>query len=712
MACMLLLETPAASAPERDSIENIRLKEVIVAGGNHPEAVRRASALTVEVTGKEFSREHFTGNLVQALERLPGVHAMHIGSGFAKPVIRGMGFNRVAVMENGVKQEGQQWGADHGLELDAFNVERVIVHKGPASLLHGSDALGGVIEIVHLPRARDGLFGEVVALGRLVNGAVGTSVMLGHKQNAWYAKLRYTEQRFADLRVPADTILYLTRRIPIVNRALKNTAGIERDVSARLEYRAGPYRAVYAASNARQKTGFFPGAHGVPDPARLLDDGHSRDIALPFSLVNHLKITSRQQYAAGPFALHWDLGYQHNHREERSQFHTHYGTQQPPDHDPDLELAFFLDTYSSSLGLKRQTDTPWEYAIGWDIQLQHNRVAGYSFLLPEYNRLATGVFGLVAYRPRDRLSVSGGARYDRGRVRVSPYADAHLETYLREQGYSETEIADYRWRARAVDRLFADVSLSLGVAWQIDDHRLLKANIGRGFRLPGANELAANGVHHGTFRHERGDDTLLPERGWQLDLSYMHRAGPLALSASPFIALLDNYIYLRPTGTWSPLPHAGQEYRYTGARALLAGGELSIDVALPRGFAYRLAGEHVHAHNRDERSPLSFTPPFTARNILSWSAAAIRCNIEWQYLAAQRRVAKNEDSTPSASLLNAGATAEIPLGNARIEIALALENALNARYYNHLSFYRKIEIPEPGRDFRLIIKVPFNNKIN
>lgn len=109
---------------------------------------------------------------------------MDIGSGFSKPMIRGMGFNRVLVAENGIKQEGQQWGADHGLELDALNIEQVAIRKGPASLLYGSDAMGGVIEIRGLNApAENQISGEAVFLGKSVNGSLGTSLMIALKKS-------------------------------------------------------------------------------------------------------------------------------------------------------------------------------------------------------------------------------------------------------------------------------------------------------------------------------------------------------------------------------------------------------------------------------------------------------------------------------------------------------------------------------------------------
>lgn len=107
-------------------------------------------------------------------------------------MIRGLGFNRIAVSENGIKQEGQQWGADHGLEIDAFNVDEVRILKGPSSLLYGSDAMGGVIEILPLlPQKENRFFGEAALLGKSVNGTVGGSLMLGIEKNAWLVRVRF-----------------------------------------------------------------------------------------------------------------------------------------------------------------------------------------------------------------------------------------------------------------------------------------------------------------------------------------------------------------------------------------------------------------------------------------------------------------------------------------------------------------------------------------
>ena len=697
-----------AHAQKSDSIKSLLLPDVVVTE-SYQQRQAKKSALAVDVVDQDFLRKHFTGNFMQAMENIPGVQAMDIGSGFSKPMIRGMGFNRIAVLENGIKQEGQQWGADHGLELDAFNIGTVNVLKGPSSLLYGSDAMGGVIAITSPPvPSVDMLFGDVTLLGKSVNGTLGESFMLGIKKSFWYAQVRYSEQHFGDYRIPTDTIVYLTQKMPVYGRKLKNTAGIERNIGFFAQYQRQRYKANYSVSNVYQKTGFFPGAHGIPDVSRVEDDGDSRNMELPYSKVNHLKVTTLQQYAWEKLVLSGDFGFQNNRREEWSVFHTHYGSQPVPEKAPEKELAFNLNTLSASVKVRFIGSSSWEHALGWDGQHQRNDISGYSFLLPEYYRSTTGLLWLTTYKPNNVISVSGGMRYDYGYIHISSHEDAYLADYLRKQGYDEEQVEHYKWNSHAVKKKFGDYSFSLGLVWTPSERHMVKANVGRSFRLPGANELAANGVHHGTFRHEQGDTNLKSEQGWQMDASYNLRYNGFSISVSPFVSWFSNYIFLRPTGEWSVLPHAGQIYRYTGAEALFAGTEATIDIHFLRSFNYRISGEYVYTYNCDEHIPLSFSPPFSMRNTLTWQRKQVMLYAEWQSIARQNRVERNEDRTPGANLFHLGGSLNIPIrGNQAIEITLTARNIFNTRYYNHLSFYRKVEIPEPGRNFQLLIKIPF-----
>lgn len=187
---LLLVFVLPLYSQETDSIKQVELESITITATSYKTSSKLNSALSVEVVEKDFLKNHFTGNLIQALEYIPGVRSMDIGSGFSKPMIRGMGFNRISVTENGIKQEGQQWGSDHGLEIDAFNIERVTVRKGPSSLLYGSDAMGGVVEITQAPPPFDNqIFGEAVVLGKSVNETSGGSVLLGLKKKCMVYKV-------------------------------------------------------------------------------------------------------------------------------------------------------------------------------------------------------------------------------------------------------------------------------------------------------------------------------------------------------------------------------------------------------------------------------------------------------------------------------------------------------------------------------------------
>lgn len=183
----------------------------------------------------------------------------------------------------------------------------------------------------------------------------------------------------------------------------------------------------------------------------------------------------------------------------------------------------------------------------------------------------------------------------------------------------------------------------------------------------------------------------------------------MELVVSSFAGWFDNYIYLRPTGEWSVLPHAGQIYQYSGARALFMGGEINFNMDFLRHFNYRLVGEYVYTYNRDEHTALSFSPPVSMRNILTWNKKDFQLYAEFQSIASQNRIARNEDRTSGACLIHLGGSIHIPMAKADIEISLGIRNLSDVKYYNHLSFYRKVEILNREETFRFRLKYHLNN---
>lgn len=707
LSALLVCTLLASAAQTPDSLLLLNIDEVSVVTNAQLEQ-QRVSPLSINVVDKTDIAERFSGNLMKSLEYLPGVQSMSVGSGFSKPMIRGMAFNRVSVVEGGVKQEGQQWGADHGLEIDAFNIERVNIRKGSSSLLYGSDAMGGVVDILEpVVPLENGVVGSVDMLARSVNDLIGGSVMLGVKHERWFVRVRHSEQYFADFAVPSDTVVYLTQKMPLTDGRVNNTAGFERSTSLYTRYGSGRFSSAVSVSNAYQKAGFYPGAHGIPDPSRVYDDGDLRDIDLPYSTVNHFKVSSLNRYTWDDKWASWDIAYQKNHREEWSEFHTHYSGQEAPEVDPDKEIVLSLQNYSSNFKFNVKHSYSTESTFSWDLAYQDNRIGGYSFLLPDYHRTTTGAAWVTSIEAAEDLILSAGVRYDFGHIVTAEYTDEYLAEYLSNAGYSQAVVEQNKVRSYELDRNFGDYSLSAGGVWTIDSQSTLRFNLGRSFRLPTANELVSNGVHHSSFRHEQGDPTLDSERGWQADMSYEFSSRVVGLSISPYMSWYASYIYQQPTGEWSILPHAGQIYRFMQSQAVFAGGEVALTVSLPLGFSYDMSFEYTHTYNVDERIPLSFSPPTTMRNILSWSSPAVELSAEWHFVADQNRVARNEDPTPGANLFNFSAILPLSFISDGATAVLSVDNIFDTKYLNHLSYYRQIEIPEPGRNFQISIKIPF-----
>lgn len=646
----------------------------------------RLSALPVAEINRDYLLQNNSTNFVQTITSIAGISSMDIGAGFSKPVIRGLGFNRVAVVDKGVVQQNQQWGADHGLEIDQYDVDNVRVHKGPMSLFFGSDAIGGVIEIMPpVVPDEDMFWGDATLIGKSNNDLLGASVMASKKKGNLFFRGRATLQSYGDYRIPADTIEYLTWKMPVHDRRMKNTAGREYNLSFSTNYDNENFSSWLHISNINSKNGFYPGAHGIPSLYRLEPDESVRNIEMPFATSNHFKLIANIEWKlSNSNMMNLDLGYQNNHREEWSEFHTHNINEQPPAIDPDLELQFKLNTFSANLRFVEDGIRKWSKIIGASYEYQHNRVGGYSFLFPDFDRITVGAFWLNKYRLRERLTLTGGVRYDMGKLDGEELSNS-----------------------------FSNLSGSAGIDFIINTNNSLKLNIGSSFRYPAANELASDGMHHGAFRHERGNQDLKPEKGYQFDVDYQYQSDRLNIIFNPFVALFSNFIFLEPSGEWSDLPHAGQVYMYQQSEVFIAGGELMVEYLFNDNWKASSDLEYVYNINLNNDYPLPFSPPAAVTSDLTYSGegrgafSQYSFGVENRWVMDQNRIARNEEMTSGTSLWNLSAQAHWSLGGRRYITQLRADNVFNSSFLNHLSFYRRLNAPEPGRNVQFIVKVLF-----
>jgi iron complex outermembrane receptor protein len=681
----------------------IELNEVIVEG-DHYKTGRVEQSQTIQTIDDDFIKNQNSGTLINSMQKLPGISAINTGVGIAKPVIRGMSFNRVLVMDKGIKQEGQQWGADHGLEIDQYDPERIEIVKGPSSLLYGSDAMGGAIRILpgSLP-LNNQLSGDAFLTYKSNNQLFGVSASLQGAKDDRFFKARISMQDFADYTVPANSFTYNGFVLPIYNNRLKNTAGEERNFSIAAGTHKSWGSSTITISNFHQRAGLFTGATGIPREYQLDDDGNYRNIDLPRQVVNHFKAISNTTLILGDHWLEADFGYQYNARREEGNPHAH-GYQPTP--DGDLALGLDLQTITANIRYNLDFHENVSSIVGFQGQWQDNTDEGFEFLLSSFRAFNAGIFTYHEYSPSHIVTINAGIRYDYGARDI----DEH-----REPDYTTPEVEDTITRNPDISRRFNDFSAAVGLSYYPRVDFNVKLNIGTSFRMPTPMELAGNGIHHGTFRHEKGDPDLGSERGIQADLNFTYQKSKLYALFTPYTGYYHQYIYLSPQVAYSNLPAGGQLFQYRQNDALFLGFEFQLDWQFTKNFHLRNGTEYVWNKNLDTRLPLPFTPPFSTlaevryeKDVSNSRIQKLRIATGYHFFADQNRVDRNERPTPGYSLIELSAAVDFSLGQQVLNFSISVNNLLDKAYMNHLSRYRLLNLPEQGRNVILSLSIPFS----
>src|SRR5699024_9330131 len=310
--------------------------------------------------------------------------------------------------------------------------------------------------------------------------------------------------------------------------------------------------------NVYQKSGFFPGSHGIPSIDRVQPDGRSRNVSFPYQQVDHFTFGWHNAWRLKNHELILDIGFQRNHRQEWSWFHTHYAGQPKPEVNPDLEMDFLLETYQASIKDKIRFNNLHSVEFGAQWQHKQNNIDGFGFLLPAYKDKQIGFYGIYNFKSNYNNLWTAGIRFDNASLNLHSYYDFYLEAFLLSLGKDLDEAQEYAQRSPDFHKNFSSWNTSIGWKHLINESWDLQINAGTNFRFPTPIELGANGIHHGSFRHEKGDTTLDPEKGWVIDLQlgYKDSIRGIETKVTPYLHYFTNYIYLKPTGSFSLLPHS------------------------------------------------------------------------------------------------------------------------------------------------------------
>ena len=647
---------------------HIELKQVVVTGPTGAVKMQDMS-MPAGIVDRNSLRMTPATNIVDAVAKLPGVSQVSTGSGISKPVIRGLGYNRVVVVADGVRQEGQQWGDEHGVEIDGNAVSSVEVLKGPASLLYGSDALAGVLKlntdpVVPLGKMRLNVNTEYHTNSGLVNYSFNYG---GNKQGlAW--NIRYGDKFAHAYKTPGDGYVPNTQ---FRERALSGMLGINKEW--------GHTRLIGSYFHLTPSI-----AEGERDPLtgeleQPYADAKTYHHGLPYQQVYHYKAVLDNAFYLGDGRLNAVLAYQQNRRQEFE--------------EPD-EYGLYLKLHTVNYNVHyvtRRLGEDWRITSGVSGMWQRSLNEGDEYLIPDYSLFDFGAF-VTTTANVGSWALNGGLRFD----------NRHLD--------SRELMDDGALRFHAFKRDFNGFTASVGAVWHATEHLDLRANAARGFRAPNISELDSNGVHEGSLRYEVGNRDLKPEFSLQFDLGAELTTSWLDAQLSLFSNRIDNYIFIHRTGM--VIDDEFMTYRYDSGDAQLLGGEVALDIHpwhfLHLGTSFALVNA-VQLHQPEESKYLPFTPAPRWQSDIKWEIlhdgrvlnnAFVSLGVDYNFKQDHYyRADDTETATPAYCLLNAAIGTDIMCKGQRVAcLSIMGTNLTNKAYQSHLSRLKYADInPVTGR---------------
>ncbi len=659
----------------------IEAHEVVVTGSALSSDNRKNSTNVTAVSRTQLI-EKPSSSLIDAISRTAGVSQVTTGASVSKPVIRGLSYNRVLTLVDGAKQEGQQWGDEHGIEVDQYNTGRVEILRGAAGLLYGSDALGGVINILDpLPAPEGKIRGEILSNYATNNGQSGNSLMFEGNQNGFIWKTRGSYK---------NAFAYKTPRGYVANTGYNET-----NLSSQIGLNKSWGYAHLNLSSFNNKLG-LPDFEQNDEGKFLDEDGKifsnsdltKRELLLPYQNINHYKAAVNSNILFGSSHLHATLAYQDNQRRELEESRI------------EPSLFFDLKTYSYDLKYYLNETGSWEPVLGVSGAFQNNTNKAEEKLIPDYNSNDFGAFGYIK-KTWTKSTFNAGARYDYRNIKgVQMLQDG------------EPKFSNF-------GNSFSNISGALGFTHEFSDKFSFKANAGTAFRAPNIAELSSQGIHEGTFRYESGNTQLKPEKSYYGDVALEFDTDKLHAGISVFENYIKNYIFPRHNPGDSTILEGGKYpvFNYTQANANLYGAEASLTLHPVALVHFDTDFSFTIAENRATQTPLPFIPAARLRNELrlepQWKSGAFGnsfLSIELNSAFNQARADIFETATPAYTLVNAALGTTLRLNKLPVHLNLSVNNIFDKAYSDHLSRLKYEGILNQGRNVSFGVFVPFTVK--
>lgn len=623
-------------------------------------AVSEKTAYPVVSLGKESIDRGGALTLTESMKQIPGIDQLSTGSGIAQPVIRGLHGNRVLTMINGFRFDNQQWQDEHGLGLSDVGIDKLEIIKGPASLLYGSDAMGGVIHVIG---EKPALIGQRESdLGfKFLGNTYGVVTDYGIKQSMddHYWKLR------AGFQSHADYIDGHSKRVPnsrLLGGDLKTEYGWNRP---------------NLIGNVRYDFSYY--AFGIVEN----EEGKKEEEERPFARgaeeahhgVNYHLLTLQNTFFRGSSKWMIDAGIHLNHRKEIE------GEEEKAIGDLDMQLI----TYALTLKYERPLSSNSTMTLGTSGTLSSNSNNGKRVIIPNASTQEFSVFAYLKHQ-WDHFLIEEG-------IRGNAY---HLSTDQR----GEADSMGYFAKA---SKNYSTVNGAVGFAYQPTESFTIKTNFSSGYRAPNLAELMSNGLHEGTLNYEVGDAKLKSEQNFEGDLGLIYHSQSVSLDVSGFYNRVKDFIYLSPSNDTTAQGY--RKYYFLQSDATLKGGEAAVEwspVSLRR-LTLRTAYATVIAKRSGDYIPLMPADKWTSSALVRFSKWSFLKDgfgkVELVKVFRQSREADTENETPEFHLVNMAIGGNVRLIRHETEVTLGCNNLLGEKYYDHLSRIKPGSFNDPAVGF-------------
>ncbi len=691
--------------------ESIIENDAVVVTGVTGATQLKKVPFAVSVMRKEDFFRNTSSNIIESLTKIGGVSTLATGPAISKPVIRGLSYNRVLTINDGVRQEGQQWGDEHGIEIDEASVNKIELLKGPASIIYGSDAMAGVVNIITNVPVPSNTIKTNISSNYQTNNKLSTlNVNIGGNKNGFNWGIYTSNKAAADYKNKYDGRVFnskFTENNIGGYAGFNGSWGFSHLLISQFNLKAGLIK------GERDIDGYFVKPIAGGGTARVTNDDYKSTTPLiPYQHIRHFKIATDNNIKFGKNYLTFNIGYQQNKREE-------FGN---VDDEAERSLFFDLKTITYTAQFHLAEIKGWKNSIGVNGMQQSNNNKGVEQLIPDYNLFDFGIYAFTQ-KTIDKITLSGGLRFDNRNINTNPLLDGATI------------------KGSAFKKSFSNISGSVGLAAQVTNTINLKFNVARGFRAPSIPELTSNGAHEGTIRYEYGNTNLKSETSLQFDGGIEYSAEHISIGLSAFYNSFDNFIFYRKlaaaAGGDSLVNYNGQDltaFKFDQIKAALTGLEATIDIHphpldwlhilntysivsgqlknpiegnkyLPFIPASKLVTEFKGSFNKLSKNISNFYMKFEVDNTFT------KQNVFTVY--------NTETKTTGYSLLNAGLGFDIVNKNKKtiVNLAFSALNIGDVAYQNHLSRLKYADenlatgrtgVFNMGRNFSIKLNIPLS----